>query len=106
MIFTVYTLELRSSLLAYGLTVVTEETTYIGKDVSKNYFKFELIKEFAFIIIGQDVWWQAIEDLCVLTASARIRQVTVGGLALINKHKSGCMMDRETNIHDQYKYLQ
>ena len=28
---------------------------YIGKDVSKNYFKFELIKEFAFIIIGQDV---------------------------------------------------
>ena len=27
LIFTVYTLNLRSSLLAYGLTVVTEETT-------------------------------------------------------------------------------
>ena len=39
------------------------------------------------------------------TGSARIRQVTIGGLALINKHKSGCMMNKETNIRAHYVIL-
>ena len=49
--------------------------------------------------------------LCVIVcyharlASARIRLVTIGGLALLNKHKSGCMVDKETNIHAHYVIL-